>query len=331
MSLERARRLGRRFENPVPTTVGDPRTIFKVLPEFFFRRGKRSPRQPLGPFRTDAAVYRTAPTTGLRVTWMGHSTALVEIDGIRILTDPVWEQCASPINWAGPKRFFAPPLALRDLPQLDAVLISHDHYDHLGAATVRTLATLPAAARAQWITPLEVGHLLRRFGVAREQIREMDWMDEVSVGTVRVTALPSRHFSGRGLWNRFETLWASFAIAGPQHNVYYGADSGEWSGFAEIGAHFGPFDLTMLEIGASDPLWADIHMGPEGAVRSFQALGGSGLLMPIHWGLFDLALHDWRQPIEAVWSVTELPLWSPTPGLPSNVVPGKELRSEWWH
>jgi L-ascorbate metabolism protein UlaG (beta-lactamase superfamily) len=114
------------------------------------------------------------------------------------------------------------------------------------------------------------------------------------------------------------------------HRIYYGADSGEWSGFSDIGETFGPFDLTMLEIGASNPLWADIHMGPEGAVRSFRALGGQGLLMPIHWGLFDLALHYWTQPIESVFAVEDLKLWSPSPGAPCEVVQDQEIRSEWW-
>jgi L-ascorbate metabolism protein UlaG (beta-lactamase superfamily) len=145
-----------------------------------------------------------------------------------------------------------------------------------------------------------------------------------------LTGLPARHFSGRSLFNRFQTLWASFVLAGPGHRVYYGADSGEWPGFKEIGEKYGPFDLTMLEIGAFDPAWASIHMGSEGAVRSFRALGGDGLLMPIHWGLFDLALHYWTQPIEQISAVEGLKLWSPTPGVPTQVIPDKELRSDWW-
>ena len=147
---------------------------------------------------------------------------------------------------------------------------------------------------------------------------------------MKLTALPARHFSGRGVFDRFKTLWASFVLAGPKHRVYYGADSGEWEGFEEIGREYGPFDLTMLEIGAFDPLWADIHMGPDGAARTFQALGGKGLLMPIHWGLFDLALHAWKQPIERIFSLDGLPLLSPEPGVPTEVVPEIEVRSEWW-
>jgi L-ascorbate metabolism protein UlaG (beta-lactamase superfamily) len=329
--LEPARRDGRQFLNPVPTGVGGLSTIFKVGPKFFFGGKVRSPQAPLGPFRTDAKMYSTQPPSGLRITWMGHSTSLVEMDGVRILIDPVWDERASPTSWSGPKRFFPPPLELRELPEIDAVIVSHDHYDHLGAGTVRALAKMDAIRNARWIMPLGVGKLLGEMGVPASRCTELNWMDSTRVGAVQVTALPTRHFSGRSLFNRFETLWASFALIGPQHRVYYGSDSGEWDGFREIGERFGPFDVTMLEIGAFDPLWAAIHMGPEGAVRSFRAMGGQGLLMPIHWGLFDLALHYWRQPIEQIWPVEGLKLWSPTPGLPSDVIAGEELRSEWWH
>lgn len=329
MPLQPAQQNGLRYLNPVPTKVGGLSIMFKVGPRFFLGTKERLPKGPLGPFHTDASVYATKPRSGLRITWMGHATSIVEIDGVRILIDPVWDERASPTSWSGPKRFFPAPLALKDLPSIDAVIISHDHYDHLSAETIRELSQLAALQNARWITPLGVGALLRKFGVAARCV-ELNWMDSTHVGLVRVTALPARHFSGRSLFNRFETLWASFALAGPQHRIYYGADSGEWPGFSEIGERFGPFDLTMLEIGASDPLWAEIHMGPDGAVRSFRALGGHGLFMPIHWGLFDLALHHWTRPIEKVWSVDGLRLWSPTPGVPSEVIQGEELRSEWW-
>ena len=330
MLLEPARRNGRRYMNPVPTKVGGLSVLFKVGPRFFLDAKARSPQGPLGPFHTDPRIYAAPPQSGLRITWMGHATSIVEIDGMRILIDPVWDERAAPTTWTGPKRFFPAPLDLVDLPRLDAILVSHDHYDHLGAATIRTLAQHAAADRARWISPLGVGALLKQFGVPPAGCVELNWMDTTRIGAVQVTALPARHFSGRSLFNRFETLWASFALSGPQHRLYYGADSGEWDGFREIGSQFGPFDVAMLEIGASDPLWAEIHMGPEGAVRSFRALGGQGLLMPIHWGLFDLALHHWRQPIERIWPMMDLKLWSPTPGTPEGVLRGVELRSEWW-
>jgi L-ascorbate metabolism protein UlaG (beta-lactamase superfamily) len=253
---------------------------------------------------------------------------LLEIDGVRVLVDPVWNQRAAPVEWAGPRRFFAPPLPLEQLPRIDLVLLSHDHYDHLGARTIARLANLEAASQARWVTTMGVGRLLRKWGVS--QVQELDWTERLQVGALELTALPARHFSGRSLFNRFRTLWASFVLAGPKHRVYYGADSGEWPGFPEIADTYGPFDLTMLEIGAFDPLWADIHMGPDGAARTFRAMGSKGLLMPIHWGLFDLALHAWRQPIERICAIEGLKIWAPEPGLPTEVVAGVEVRSEWW-
>jgi L-ascorbate metabolism protein UlaG (beta-lactamase superfamily) len=330
MALVRAERDGSRYVNPVPTEVGGLSLMFKMGPRFFFGAAARSPRQSPGPFHTDSRAYATSPQSGLRITWFGHSSSLVEIDGVRVLIDPVWDERAAPTQWAGPKRFFAPPLALDDLPAIDVVLISHDHYDHLGAGTVKRLARMEALPHARWVTTLGVGTILETLGVDSSRCTELNWTEKVKVGSLTVSALPARHFSGRSLFHRFETLWASFALTGMKHRVYYGADSGEWHGFRDIGESFGPFDLTMLEIGASDPLWADIHMGPEGAVRSFRALGGHGLLMPIHWGLFDLALHHWKQPIENVFAVQGLKLWSPEPGAPSEVVQGEEIRSEWW-
>jgi L-ascorbate metabolism protein UlaG (beta-lactamase superfamily) len=276
---------------------------------------------------------------------MGHSTMLVEIDGVRVLIDPVWDERASPYQWMGPKRFFAPPLALENLPRIDAVLVSHDHFDHLGEGTVRRLAGLAATAEARWVTSLGVGAILQRFGVPVERITELDWTDAAYIdgpagAKCAITSLPSRHFSGRSAFNRFETLWASFVLRGAPaapdlrgHVVYFGADSGWWEGFAEIGEKYGPFDLTMLEIGAYNELWKSIHMGPDGAVRAFRDLGGTGLLMPIHWALFDLALHSWQQPIERMLELANengLKLWSPEPGVPTDVAGEVELRSDWW-
>ena len=311
--------------------------LFKVLPLYLTNRKQRTPERPIGPFTTERATYQVAPGSGLRVTWFGHSSMLLEIDGFRLLVDPVWEQRASPLSWSGPKRFFPPTTALNDLPEIDVVLVSHDHYDHLGESTVRALARQENTKEALWITSLGVAPLLHRWGVASERTVEMDWTESQTIlrrgRTLKVTSWPARHFSGRSISNRFETLWASFAIEGDRHSVFYGADSGPWPGFAEIGSTHRCFDLIMLEIGAYDALWADIHLGPVGATEAYKAMNAGGLLMPIHWGLFDLALHGWTEPIEELIELSEkqgLPLWCPEPGLPTEVVQGQVLLTPWW-
>ena len=335
--LKRAEKQGGKFLNPVPTDVGGLRIVFKVLPQYVNNRAQVEPKRPLGPFSTDPSVYAAAPASGLRVTWFGHSASLIEIDGLRVLVDPVWEPRASPFAFMGPKRFFQPTIALGALPKIDVVLISHDHYDHLGADTVRQLVKTPGAAGARWVTSLGVGKRLRGFGVPAERITELDWTESVDVGELKVTSWPARHFSGRGLFDRFTTLWGSFVIEGPRHRVYFGADSGWWEGYGEIAAQYDGFDLTMLEIGAFHPLWAAIHLGPDNAAQAFEVMmqngagARGGLLMPIHWGLFNLALHAWKQPVKRMVEIADekgIKLWLPEPGAPTEVV--EELRSGWW-
>ena len=328
--LERAKRVGRKFQNPVPTAVGGLKIIFRILPLYLSKPNDAVPRVPPGPFRTDPSIYTTAPASGLRVTWFGHSSLLLEIDGARVLIDPVWDERASPWQRFGPRRFFAPTMPLEEMPALDAILISHDHYDHLGAESVRTLTRVQPDVR--WITSLAVGAELQRFGVAPESITELDWTDSTAVGALTITAVPSRHFSGRKLSNRFETLWGSFILKGIDHNVFYGADTGMWPGFQTIAADYGPFDLALIEIGAFNELWKDIHLGPDGAVAAFAALGG-GVLMPIHWGLFDLALHGWKEPIERLLALAQqrgIRLFSPEPGLPTEFRARTQVLSDWW-
>ena len=340
--LKRAEKQGNKFLNPVPTKLGGLSLMLKVLPLYLSNKAETEPRSPVGPFRTDADAYAGAPESGLRVTWFGHSSFLLEIDGLRVLVDPVWEPRASPFSFLGPKRFYPPTLPLEDMPELDAVLISHDHYDHLGAGTVARLSRLNATARARWVTSLGVGRRLRGYGVAADRIQELDWTQSTAIAgaelgtSVRVTAWPARHFSGRTTWDRFTTLWSSFVLEGPKHRVYFGGDSGTWPGFAEIAAQYERFDLTMLEIGAFHPLWASIHLGPDGAAEAYRQMGGpgkAGALFPIHWGLFNLALHGWREPIERLQAIASgegWRLWLPAPGEPTEVAAGAEPQSGWW-
>lgn len=320
-----------KFLNPVPTTVGPPGQMGRILRRWVTEHRRGEPDRPLGPFHTDASVYAAPPASGLRATWMGHSTLLLEIDGVRILTDPVWSARASFVSFLGPKRFYRAPLALKNLPPLDAVLLSHDHYDHLDRVTIRKLL----ATGVPIVCSLGMGRLLQSWGAQHGQITELNWGETTAVGTpgreLRITATPARHFSGRSLWNRNRTLWSSFVLRGPRHNVFFGADSGPFPGFREIGDAYGPFDLTLLEIGAYDADWPDIHMGPIHAGEAHLALRGH-LLLPIHWGLFNLAFHPWREPVERLLEFSrqqKIALVLPRPGQPAEIT-GASWNTFWW-
>lgn len=242
------------------------------------------------------------PASGLRATWLGHSTVLLEIDGWRVLTDPVWGQRASPFTLLGPKRFQPVPIELRQLPAVDAVVISHDHYDHLDYPTIRALAK----SRVPFITSLGVGAHLEAWGIAPERITELAWWESHRVpGTgLTVTGAPSQHFSGRGLQSRNSTLWSSLVLAGERHRVFFSGDTGLTTEYEAIRDRLGPFDLVMLEVGAFHPAWGDIHLGPANALQAHALLGG-GVLMPVHWGTFSLSTHAWDEPVETLLSLAD--------------------------
>ena len=223
------------------------------------------------------------PRTGLRATWLGHSTVLIEIDGLRVLTDPVWGLRASPSQWAGPKRFQPVPVAIRSLPPLDAVVISHDHYDHLDYTSIRALAQRDVP----FVTSLGVGAHLEAWGVPAQRIIDLDWWESYQLpkADVTVTAAPSQHFSGRGLRSRNSTLWSSMVIRSRRHAVFFSGDTGLTTEYTAIRKRLGPFDLVMLEVGAFHPAWGQIHLGPENALDAWALLGKSAFL-PVHWGTF---------------------------------------------
>lgn len=277
--------------------IGGP--SFKLLGEFFFGGAKRTPRKPL-PVESPLATWRAEPQSGLRVTWIGHSTLVFEIDGVRILTDPVFSNYAAPFPLPGRKRFHPVPVDVEKIPQVDAIIQSHDHYDHLSRTTWHRVAKLGIPV----ITSLGVGARLEKFGVDPQLITELDWWESHNIpgSEINVTATPAQHFSGRSLTDRNLTLWSSWVIAGPSNRIFFSADTGLTDELETIGKRLGPFDLTLLEIGASNPAWADIHLGPVNAMRAFEMLGG-GTLMPIHWGTFDLALHPWKEPVETLLSL----------------------------
>ena len=311
------------FHNPETSTVGaSARAIWD------FVTADRELRRPSISVPTvPRARGDFEPAHDLRITWLGHSTALVEIEGRRLLVDPVWSRNASPGPLFGVARFFEPPLALAELPALDAVLLTHDHYDHLDWRTVRRLADRVP----RWVVPLGVGAHLERWGVPAGRITEADWWDALEVDGVRVVSTPSRHFSGRSVTDRNRTLWCGWALLGLDHRVWVSGDGGMQGAFSEIGARLGPFDASLVEVGAYNAHWADIHMGPEQAVEAVRRARG-GLMIPVHWGTFDLALHAWTEPAERVLVAAEaagVPVAVPRPGQSVEPLDAPAVE-RWW-
>jgi L-ascorbate metabolism protein UlaG (beta-lactamase superfamily) len=285
------------FRNRHPVAPGLRKgTAMPTIGEFLWGGQRRTPPSGL-PTVSPLTGWARPVETGLRATWLGHSTVLVEIDGVRVLTDPVWSGRASPVSFAGPKRFQPVPVPVSALPPLDAVMISHDHYDHLDRRTILELARLDVP----FVTSLGVGAHLQEWGVPAERITELDWWESVELrrGGVSITAAPSQHFSGRALGGRNATLWSSLAVRGPLHSFFFSGDTGLTPEYSEIQQRLGRFDLVMLEVGAFHPAWGDIHLGPENALEALALLGG-GSLLPVHWGTFNLAMHAWDEPAETL-------------------------------
>jgi L-ascorbate metabolism protein UlaG (beta-lactamase superfamily) len=290
--------VGDRFQNPEPTSLMAPHLYWNAMKHWLFGGEMRAPICPLPVIPDTAARLATPAASGLRVTWLGHSTTLIEIDGATILTDPIWSERASPSRWVGPKRFHAPPLALEALSRVDAVVVSHEHYDHLDEMTVRALA----ARGVPFHVPLGIGAHLAAWGVPAAQIVEHDWWQDATLpGGVRVVSTPARHFNGRLPW-RAGALWTSWSIVGPRHRIFFSGDTGPTESLREVARLYGPFDVALIEIGQWNAAWGDIHLGPAGALEAF-ARSGAKVLIPIHWGTFVLAYHAWSEPAETL--VTE--------------------------
>lgn len=281
------------FRNPWPDS--EPRGFRDVLRWSLQRRKQEiPPTPPRGsfPVETPAITRPRAPARDYTATWVGHSTVLLQFGGLNILTDPIFSQRAFPVQWAGPRRIMDPAVPLEALPPLDIVLLSHTHYDHLDRPSVRRLAKAHPAAT--WVTALGVGAYIREWGV--REIVELDWWQQTSVGSLRVTATPARHFSARRIGDRNRTLWCGFAFELNGVRALFAGDTAYHPEFGEVGARYGPFDLVMLPIGAYDPRWFMhvVHTDPEEAVQIYQDVTAPHptaqlpLMLGLHWGTFRL-------------------------------------------
>ena len=314
-------------QNSEKTKLGST-DLRQFLVEYFRGAEARKPPQPVPMVEPDPAILYSIHQQGIRFIWLGHSTVYLEVDGTRVLIDPVWSERASPFKIAGPRRSHRVPIALADLPPVDVVVISHDHYDHLDPGVVRELAP----QGVQFAVPLGIGADLEAWGVAADQIIELDWWEGAAVGSLALVATPARHFSGWQLTDRDRTLWASWTLVGPKSKVYYSGDTGwQEDAFKKIGEEYGPFDLTIMKCGAYGDGWPDIHIDGVQAVEANLLLKGRRML-PVHWLTFDLALHPWDEPIrQAVDTGEELGVEVITPRLGELIdLKDRVTTDRWW-
>jgi len=289
------------YENMANADARPNAGTFRIWSRFFFATKEGTvpvdaiPVQPLTPAQLDAL-----PADANHIVRLGHSSHLLKLQGRYWLIDPVFGERVSPFSFIGPKRFHAPPIALQDLPAIDGLLLSHDHYDHLDLPTIEYLQDKVQL----YVVPLGVGARLRDMGVAPERITEFDWWQSGEYAGVKLTAAPAQHFSGRTLWDRNSTLWASWVLEVGGQKIFYSGDSGYFSGFKRIGERFGGFDLALIENGAYNDYWPAVHMTPEQSVQAVKDVNAK-VLYSVHNSTFDLAFHTWQDPLERIAKLSE--------------------------
>lgn len=313
-------------QSATPSFTGGA-NVFTVMRDVFWRKHER--RVPDFVFPTVKEDLKVVPAASRpRITWFGHSSYLLQVNGVNILVDPVFSGRTSPVSYAGTKAFAGTDVYhIDDLPPVDIMVITHDHYDHLDYTTVVKLS----GTVGTFIVPLGVGAHLEYWGVPSKKIKELDWWEGITVkNAIHFTATPARHFSGRG-FKRNQTLWASFVLEAYPYNIYIGGDSGYDKHFSEIGEKFGPFDLAILENGQYNVHWANIHMMPEETVQAAIDLK-AGYLLPVHWAKFSLSIHTWDEPIKRVTGkakLLDIPVVTPRIG-ESIILDSVYPSAKWW-
>lgn len=289
-----------RFRNPWPESEPpDWRAVGRVMVEYFSRR-QPPPRRGSFPTSNPCITRPRASKDQVAATWIGHSTVLLQIAGMNLLTDPIFSGRAFPVQWMGPRRVMDPAIQIDDLPPIDIVLVSHNHYDHLDRSSAEQLAR--ANPDATWVVPLKLGRTLHGWGV--RNVIELDWWEQARISELKVIAAPARHMSARGLLDRASTLWCGFALESEGFRAFFAGDTGYHPEFVEVGLRCGPFDLVMLPVGAYEPRWMmeRVHANPEEAVAIYQDLlrthpdSKHATMLPIHWGTFPLTLEGMDEP-----------------------------------
>lgn len=307
----------------------DCHSIQKMLEETLNPDPNVAPKQDVQVKKIAPETILNKPDSLVRVTWFGHSTFLIEIDGKIILLDPIFGQYAAPHRWLGRKRFNSEmPIGIAQLPTIDAIVISHDHYDHLDYESIKQLKV----KTDHFFVPLGVDNHLERWGVAEEKISKMDWWEEQNFKGLTIAFTPSRHMSGRGLGDQSATLWGSWVIRGSTRSVFFSGDGGYGKHFSTIGEKYGGFDIALMECGQYNQLWADVHMMPEQTVRAGQEVRAK-LIVPVHWGSFALSTHSWTDPVERIMQQAQkvgMPIATPQIGEPIILDQSEIPRAKWW-
>lgn len=320
-------RKGKKYINAEPTEMASLKAMPAILKRMYSADGKlRKPSAPIPVQKIDSRLLDAKPSDEMVLYWLGHTSYLLEMNGRRYLLDPVLTDRASMFSWVGPKRMHPSPIAVGDIHNIDAVILSHDHYDHLDYNTVTTLFN----KEVLFYAPAGVGDILIKWGCPKHKVVQLNWWESIMDGGNTLTAVPARHFSGRGIVNRDTTLWCSWVIANDGQRLYFGGDSGIMPDYEDIGELYGPFDLTLLAIGAYDRQWHDIHTFPDEAVEAHIMLKGKKL-MPGHWATFNLALHPWAEPIEdALVASKEKHVDIITPLVGERITLNAEYKKRWW-
>lgn len=316
-----------KFTNQVPLpTRHSKQALFTMITDFIKGNPQGRPGRSIPTERFD--IETRDEIMELKITWFGHSTVLLLINGKVLLLDPMFGMYPSPVPFCGGKRYSQRPVNIDELPPIDAVLLSHDHYDHLDYHSIKKLKDKVK----HFYVPLGVGSHLERWGIDSAQITCHDWWEESEFDGLTLACTPARHFSGRRLTNRNSTLWCSWVIMGADARVFFSGDGGYGPHFKEIGRKFGQFDITLMECGQYDPRWKAIHMMPEETVQAHVDLQGQ-LMIPIHWGAFTLSFHSWTDPVERVMKAAQqrnLTLATPRIGEVVTVGSNHYPVSAWW-
>lgn len=295
----------------------------KKMTKDYFAKENAVPVLPIPRKEIDKKAFGSEDT----FVWLGHSTILGHIDGVTFIVDPMLDERASPLSCFGPKRFEGSLTPINELPEIDVILITHNHYDHLDQ---KTIMALQENVKMIYV-PLENAKILIKWGVDRSKIKEFDWFEDQIFTHVQFSFVPTQHFSGRGLTDRDRYLWGSWVVKGSKYSIYVSGDSGYNGHFKSIGEKYGPFDVACIECGAYNESWSEIHMVPEESVQASLDLNAK-VMLPMHWAGFDLSTHAWDEPISrAIEKANELNVRITTPIIGEVVSFNNSIQSKkWW-